>query len=475
MLTSTITECNTGLQSKRSPMSTREPLLLLLLLLLLMATGHQVAAQLEDIRLPAGFTITAFATNLPNARSLAISGADSRVVYVSTRQLSNVYACVDADRDGQADTVTTVISDKPTPNGIAWRDGNLFVVTPTSVWRYSDVDQHALDGTPFPAPTLVFGEFPSQQSHAWRYAAFGPDGKLYVAIGADCNVCIEELPFASLQRLDLETLQVETVAQGIRNTVGFAWHPDTQQLWFTDNGRDMMGDNIPDCELNVIDGASAGIPNYGYPFCHTVGSGDPYNRDVGPGTLVADPSVNANGQVDCGQYIRAVQALGPHVAPLGMDFYTGSAFPAEYNRSVFIALHGSWNRAQKIGYQVTRVVLDSSNRAVSHEPFATGWLEGQSAWGRPVDVAMHPDGSLLVSDDGSDMVYRIAYTGQVPTPTQTASSASTPPRGPATSGSPDVLGAGPTGGSSNASGTRTQLQAAVAVLGASLLARLALQ
>lgn len=370
-----------------------------------------LAVGLEDISLPSGFSISYFAIGLPNARSLSISGSDSRIVYVSTRRLSDVYACVDTDSDGRADAVTTVINDKPTPNGIAWRDGDLYVVTPTSVWQYTDVDQYALAEEAFPPPTLLYSDFPSQNAHAWRYAAFGPDGKLYVAIGADCNICVEDQPFASLQRLDLETLEVETVGRGIRNTVGFAWHPDTKQLWFTDNGRDRMGDNLPDCELNVIPERNDEPPHFGYPFCHTEGNGDPYVRDVGPGQPIADPDLNANGEVDCAQYTEPVQALGPHVAPLGMEFYTGPTFPEEYNRSIFIALHGSWNRNDKIGYQVTRVVVDDNNRAVSHTAFATGWLQGQSSWGRPVDVAMHPEGHLLVSDDAGGAVFRISFRG----------------------------------------------------------------
>jgi len=395
---------------------------------LLIATGclaDQALAsglhELDQVALPPGFTISYFASGLPNARSLALSQGDhssnTSIVYVSTRRLSYVYAAVDEDGDGVADAITEVISDKQAPNGIAWRNGSLFVVTPGAVWRYDNADSYAVQGLAFPAAVMVYSDPVWDVSgHEWKFVAFGPDGKLYIPIGAPCNICDEELPYSSLLRMEPDGTAVETVARGIRNTVGFDWHPATRQLWFTDNGRDRMGDNLPDCELNVVvEGAGGSIPHYGYPFCHTGGNGDPYVRVVGVGDPVPDPQFNAGGLTQpCSQYISAVQALGPHTAPLGMRFYTGSMFPEAYRggRSIFVALHGSWNRRDKIGYQVTHVRLDKDGTVVAHEPFATGWLQGQESWGRPVDVLVAPDGSLLVSDDDAGAVYRIAYDAE---------------------------------------------------------------
>lgn len=221
--------------------------------------------------------------------------------------------------------------------------------------------------------------------------AFGPDDKLYVAIGAPCNTCDrDQEDFATIQRMNPDGSNREVVARGVRNSVGFTWHPVTHELWFTDNGRDLLGDDVPPCELNRLSRVGE---NFGFPFCHA-------------GTIT-DPEFGKLGR--CADVTPPVQALGPHVAPLGLRFYTGNQFPAEYRHQAFIAEHGSWNRSKKIGYRITLVKLDG-NRAVSYTPFVSGWLKPDgTVTGRPVDLLQLPDGSLLVSDDKAGAIYRITY------------------------------------------------------------------
>ncbi|MFN7188662.1 MAG: PQQ-dependent sugar dehydrogenase, partial [Cyclobacteriaceae bacterium] len=236
-------------------------------------------------------------------------------------------------------------------------------------------------------------QYPTETHHGWKYIAFGPDGKLYVPVGAPCNICESEDPvYASMTRLNADGSGMEVFASGVRNTVGFTWHPQTGNIWFTDNGRDMMGDDIPPCELNTAD--KAGM-HFGYPYCHGGTIKDPEFGDKRP----------------CSDFTVPAQNLGPHTAPLGLKFYTGTMFPEEYRNQIFVAEHGSWNRSKKIGYRLSLVKLDANGKAVSYSTFAQGWLNEttQKAWGRPVDVLVLPDGSLLVSDDQANLVYRISY------------------------------------------------------------------
>jgi glucose/arabinose dehydrogenase len=238
--------------------------------------------------------------------------------------------------------------------------------------------------------TVIKDDFPTDRSHGWKFIAFGPDNKLYVPVGAPCNICLRDNEiYASITRMDPDGSNHEVFAHGIRNTVGFDWHPETNELWFTDNGRDMMGDDIPPDELNRA--PQKGI-HFGYPFFH--------------GNSIPDPEFGEGKNAD--DYVMPVQELGPHVAALGMRFYTGNMFPAEYRNQIFIAEHGSWNRSEKIGYRVMLVKLNGNN-AVSYEPFAEGWLRGESVSGRPVDVLVMPDGALLLSDDYAGVIYRITY------------------------------------------------------------------
>jgi glucose/arabinose dehydrogenase len=340
------------------------------------------AASLDDVRLPPGFIIEEYA-DVPNARSLVMG--DKGTLFVSTRRAREVYAVVQND-DGSTRTIE-LLDRMSTPNGIAFHDGDLYVAEIDRVYRYRNIEEN-LDSPP--ERELLDIDLPDKKHHGWRYIGFGPDDKLYISIGAPCNIC-NEPGFAEIIRVNPDGTGRETYASGIRNSVGFTWHPNTQELWFTDNGRDMLGDDIPPCELNRA--PRQGL-HFGYPYCH--------------GSDVLDPEFGEGR--DCANYTTPVQDLGPHVAPLGLKFYTGDMFPDEYQGQIFIAEHGSWNRSKKIGYRVTLVKLDG-NEAVSYEPFAWGWLENEQVSGRPVDLLVKDDGSLLVSDDLSGKIYRITYQG----------------------------------------------------------------
>jgi len=336
---------------------------------------------LEDISLPAGFSIAEYA-DVPNARSLALG--ENGTVFVSNRKGRSVYAVVPGDEG----TRTIELARKMNaPNGIALHKGDLYVAEIERVTRYADIENR-LDNVPEAEELAI--ELPSERHHGWRYIGFGPDDKLYIAIGAPCNVC-DEPGFAEIIRMNADGSDRETYASGIRNSVGFTWHPDTEELWFTDNGRDMLGDDLPPGELNRA--PRQGL-HFGFPYCH---AGELLDPKFGEGKT-------------CEDYRAPAQKLGPHVAPLGVKFYTGDMFPEEYRGQVFIAEHGSWNRTEKIGYRITLVRLENGV-PVSYEPFAEGWLQGESVSGRPVDLLVLEDGSMLVSDDLSGKLYRITYDG----------------------------------------------------------------
>lgn len=342
--------------------------------------------ELSFINLPENFAIDYFARDVPGARSLTIS--EDGVVYVGTRPEGAVYALVDEDEDGRADVRYTVDSGLNTPNGVAILDGDLYVAEISRIIRYRNIDETYKTNPSF---DVVYDDLPSDTHHGWRYIAFGPDDKLYISIGAPCNICNAGDPYATIARINIDGSGFEIVARGIRNTVGFTWHPETDRLWFTDNGRDWFGDDIPPDELNVITGADQ---HFGYPYCH--------------GSSLEDTDFIPQG--GCDSYITPVAELGPHVAALGLSFYIGDQFPNEYSDNVFIAEHGSWNRTIPIGYRITTLDIDGDS-ATGYRVFADGWLsEDGSALGRPVDVVEMNDGSILVSDDKAGSVYRIYYT-----------------------------------------------------------------
>ena len=340
--------------------------------------------RLARIELPEGFHIRVYAEGVTGARSMSLS--PDGTLFVGTRPSGRVYALRDEDGDHKAERVIILARGLNNPNGVAFKNGDLYIAEISRILRYRNIEAQ-LDNPP--QPEIVNNAFPTNRSHGWKFIRFGPDGLLYVPVGAPCNICDSGDPYASIGKLDANgTFSI--IARGIRNTVGFDWHPETGQLWFTDNGRDRMGDDVPPDELNRV---TADGQHFGYPYCH--------------GTNIADPVFG--DQRNCGEFVAPVQNLGPHVAALGMRFYTGDMFPEKYHNQIFIAEHGSWNRSSKIGYRVTLVRLND-NKAISYEPFAKGWLQGESNWGRPVDVLVMPDGSLLVSDDQAGLIYRISYS-----------------------------------------------------------------
>jgi len=343
---------------------------------------------LADIKLPDGFRIEVFAEEVANARAMCWGAKGT--LFVGTRDEGVVHALRDTDGDGKADAKWIIASGLNMPVGVAFRDGDLYISAVSRIVKLVDIENHL--SAP-PQPITVTDKYPNEEHHGWKFIAFGPDGKLYVPVGAPCNICLSDDPiFASITRLDLTTNEIEVVANGVRNTVGFDWDPATGDLWFTDNGRDWLGDDGPSCELDHLTEAGQ---HFGFPYCHEGSVPDPEF-----GTLKA-----------CNIFIPPAAKLGPHVAPLGMRFYRGELFPEKYKNAIFIAEHGSWNRTDPIGYRVA-VAFPQADGTAKTEIFAEGWLKGNKASGRPVDVLEAPDGSLLVSDDAADKIYRITFDKQ---------------------------------------------------------------
>jgi glucose/arabinose dehydrogenase len=342
--------------------------------------------KLETLKLPPGFAIEVYATGVTNARSLALGGPG--IVYVSTRADNRVFAVVDRHHRHKGEKVYTIAQGLDVPNGIAYRGGNLYIAQIERLLRLDGIDKKLENP---PKPVVVNDALPKFAHHGWRYIKFGPDGWLYMPIGAPCTLCKRDEPiFASIARMKPDGTGMEVFASGVRNSVGYDWHPVTHELWFTDNGRDELGNELPPDELNHA--GHAGM-DFGYPYCH--------------GGVILDPEFNTR---PCTEFEPPVQNLGPHVAALGMRFYTGAMFPPEYSNAVIIAEHGSWNRARKLGYRIMVVKLDG-NKAVSYQPLVSGWLDEQTdeAWGRPTDVEVLDDGSLLISDDWKGVLYRLTY------------------------------------------------------------------
>ncbi|UXP30925.1 PQQ-dependent sugar dehydrogenase [Reichenbachiella agarivorans] len=342
---------------------------------------------LSSLKLPDGFKIEIYAEGVENARSMAMS--DEGVLYVGTKDAGNLYALVDTDGDFKSDKKYTLAKDLNMPNGVAIKDGNLYVAEVSKLTRYDGIDQKLEN---LGEGTVIYENYPTEKHHGWKYIAFGPDGKLYIPVGAPCNICeSKDEIYASITRINPDGSDREIYVHGVRNSVGFTWDEEGT-LWFTDNGRDMLGDDMPPCELNK---ATEMGQHFGYPYCH---GGD-----------IADPEFGS--KFPCSDFVVPAYKLGAHVAPLGVKFYTGTMFPASYSGSLIIAEHGSWNRTRKSGYRLMQVKVENG-KAVSYDVFVEGWLdqEEQEAWGRPVDVLMLKDGSLLVSDDKAGMIYRISYS-----------------------------------------------------------------
>lgn len=345
---------------------------------------------LDKIKLPKGFKISIFANNINDARSL--TRGDKGTIFVGNRGGGSVYAVVDNNGDNKADKTYTIASGLKMPCGVTFRNGSLYVAEVNRILRYDNIEANLANP---PKPVVINDKYPTDRHHGWKFIAFGPDGKLYVPVGAPCNICerLDNPKYASITRMDPDGSNVEVFASGVRNSVGFDWHPDTKEMWFTDNGRDYLGDDLPSDELNHA--PKKGM-HFGYPYCHQGDTKDPKFGDKRP----------------CSDFTTPAQKLGAHVAALGMRFYTGKMFPGSYQKKAFIALHGSWNRSKKVGYKLA-LVNTKGSKVTEFTTFAEGWLEEseQLAWGRPVDVLQMPDGSLLVSDDMANVIYRITYKG----------------------------------------------------------------
>lgn len=342
-------------------------------------------AVLREISLPQGFKISLYAAKISDARSLALG--KNGTLFVGSRKAGNVYAIVDKDGDKIGETVYSIAQNLFMPCGVAFKDGSLYVAEVNRVIRFDDIENSL--ATP-PQPIVVNDSFPADEWHGWKFIRFGPDGKLYVPVGAPCNVCEkEDKRYASIMRMNPDGSDLEVFAGGIRNTVGFDWDPVSNELWFTENGRDWMGDDLPPDELNHA--PRAGL-HFGFPFFH--------------GNQIPDPEFG-KGKSPAG-FVPCAQALGPHAAAIGMRFYTGSQFPEKYRNRIFIAEHGSWNRNKKIGYRISMVTLEKGV-PVSYEAFAEGFMKNETVFGRPADLEIMADGSMLVSDDFAHAIYRIYW------------------------------------------------------------------
>jgi glucose/arabinose dehydrogenase len=367
------------------------------LVLVCTSASGATAQGLSRLTVPPGFEISVLADSVRNARSMALGPRGT--LFVGSQYAGQVYAVIDQNNDHKADRVVVIAKGLNQPNGVAVRNGALYVATANRLLRYDDIERH-LDAPP--APVVVRDNLPNpREGHTWKFIAFGPDDLLYMSIGSTCNVCEPAPMTASILRMKPDGSNLEVFADGIRNSVGFDWHPTTHELWFTDNGRDMMGDDVPNDELNVA--WKAGL-NFGFPFCH---QGD-----------VPDPQFGA--QRACSTSEPPVQKLGAHVAAIGMMFYTGTMFPFSYKNSVIIAQHGSWNRSTPSGYRVM-VAHTDGRRVTAYEPLVDGFLPAaesaaaggrgatRAATGRPADVLQLPDGSILISDDTGNRILRVTY------------------------------------------------------------------
>lgn len=361
-------------------------------------TNARAALPLDTIKLPPGFRIELVTDRVPNAREMALGPFDGGrgTLFVGSQSAGKVYA-VSLD-EGRATNVRTIASGLAMPVGVAYRGGSLYVSAVSRIVRLDKVDG---DLDRVPAPVVVTDRFPTETHHGWKFIAFGPDGDLYVPVGAPCNICErDEERYYNIQKIKADGSGQTVVAKGIRNSVGFDWNPADGSLWFTNNGRDLLGDDVPDDTLHRV-AKSTPVPNFGFPYCHQ-------------GNL-ADPEFGS--KKPCSTFTPPAARLGAHVAALGMRFYVPTAsaaerYPASYRNSVFLAEHGSWNRSKKSGYRIVHVAVNGAN-AGAEEVFAEGWLRAdETVWGRPADVLPLPDGSLLVSDDLAGAIYRIRYSAR---------------------------------------------------------------
>ncbi len=349
--------------------------LLLLLITITTTTLCSAKPRTDLLKVPVGFKIELFASGLHNARTMVLGKQGT--IFVSTRGAGKVYAI----KDGK---VYTIAQNLNMPNGIAFHKNALYIAAVDRILRLDNIEHNLANP---PQAAVIRSNLPKAIHHGWRYIAFGPDGRLYISIGAPCNVCLKE-GFAEIRSMKADGSDEKVVATGIRNSVGFTWHPQNKKLWLSDNGRDMLGDDIPADEINRVDKVDQ---NFGFPYCH--------------GGNVPDPDYN---DFSCKDFSPPAVQLGAHVAPLGIAFYTGANFPTKYKNQLFVAEHGSWNRSKKSGYKISMVKLQGS-KVIGYETFVSGWLQGQSAWGRPAYILVMPDDSMLISDDKAGAIYRVTF------------------------------------------------------------------
>ena len=339
---------------------------------------------LAKLKVPPGFNIEVYAAGMANARSLA--EGEKGTVFVGSRLVGNVYAI--SNKDGKR-SVKTLVSGLHRPNGITYKNGTLYIAELSKVSKVDKIE----DNLDSPKLTKIYDDLPKDEAHGWKYISIGPDNKLYVPVGQPGNAVLNSDAHAQIRRMNLDGSGAEVIARGVRQTVGFDWHPETKQLYFTDNGRDWMSEDVPEDELNRITKVGE---HFGTPFCL---QGNILDPELGWGK-------------SCSDYTAPVGLLGPHSASLGMKFYTGNMFPKAYKNTIIAARHGSWNRSKKVGGDVVLIKLNKDGTMKSMEPFITGFLDNNSYIGRPVDVMQMKDGSILVSDDWNGAVYRVTYGKQ---------------------------------------------------------------
>jgi glucose/arabinose dehydrogenase len=353
------------------------------------ATGAD-ALPLDKLVMPAGFHIEVYA-KVENPRQMA--QGDDGVVYVGSMRPGKVHAVRDTNGDHKGDQVTVIADELELPSGIAYRNGDLYVGAVSKILVYRNIQKQF--GADLFTSEVLLDSLPAERHHGWKYLEFGPDGYLYIPVGAPCNICLsDDAAFAAIHRLnvDAKPATLTPFVKGVRNTVGFDFHPTTGDLWFADNGRDMLGDDTPPCELNHVTAAGQ---HFGYPFFH--------------GHSIADPEFGTDKNP--ADYVEPALALGPHVAPLGMMFYTGTQFPQAYQQQILIPEHGSWNRSPEAGHtghRITSARTDADGK-LHYEVLIEGWLQDNVAWGRPADLLQLKDGSLLISDDLANVIYRLTY------------------------------------------------------------------
>ena len=366
-----------------------------LILISLLSLPSQASDNIKNLLVPDGFEINIFASELQSPRQIAET-ADGHII-VGSKKGSEVIALIDKNNDGRFKKLV-IANGLQNPAGVAYHKGDLYFAEMDTIWIINQIDSWLKsDHKKLPEKKIFMNDLPSETWHGLKYIDFGPDGNLYIPVGVPCNICLEpqtkDPRFAAIHKY--VNGELKTVANGVRNSVGFDWHPVTNKMYFSDNGRDLLGDNSPSCELNVVDKEGS---FYGYPYKHAKNVLDPEFGHMIPG-IEKD-------------FVDPIAELGPHVAPLGITFYDGKVFPEKYQNSIFVALHGSWNKYNgKSGYKVVFVKLDKEGNYLNQEDFISGWLLNEEAWGRPASPFVMSDGSLLISDDKYNVIYRVSYEG----------------------------------------------------------------